>query len=45
MSTYSALTQERLAWQPKVPGLVADLEQMRYAQFAHASKAASRTKR
>jgi nucleoside-diphosphate-sugar epimerase len=25
-----ALTQERLAWQPNGPGLIADLEQMRY---------------
>jgi hypothetical protein len=27
-----ALTQERLAWQPAGPGLIADLEQMRYHQ-------------
>ena len=26
----SALTQERLAWRPTGPGLIADLEQMRY---------------
>jgi nucleoside-diphosphate-sugar epimerase len=26
----SALTQERLAWQPTGPGLISDLEQMRY---------------
>jgi len=30
MSASSALTQERLGWQPKGPGLIADLEQMRY---------------
>jgi len=30
MSASSALTQARLAWQPKGPGLIADLEQMRY---------------
>ncbi|MEQ5842725.1 SDR family oxidoreductase [Paraburkholderia acidicola] len=29
MSASSALTQERLAWQPKGPGLIADLEQVR----------------
>jgi nucleoside-diphosphate-sugar epimerase len=28
----SALTQERLAWRPAGPGLIADLEQMRYHQ-------------
>lgn len=31
MSASSALTQERLAWHPKGPGLIADLEEMRYA--------------
>ena len=30
MPASSALTQERLAWQPKGPGLIAGLEQMRY---------------
>jgi len=30
MSASSALTRERLAWQPQGPGLIADLEQMRY---------------
>ena len=29
MSASSTLTQERLAWQPKGPGLIADLEQIR----------------
>jgi hypothetical protein len=29
MSASGALTQERLAWQPKGPGLIADLEQVR----------------
>jgi nucleoside-diphosphate-sugar epimerase len=28
----SALTRERLAWQPTGPGLIADLEQMRYQE-------------
>jgi nucleoside-diphosphate-sugar epimerase len=28
----SALTQERLAWRPTGPGLIADLEQMRYRE-------------
>jgi hypothetical protein len=27
----SAQTQERLGWRPAGPGLIADLEQMRYA--------------
>jgi len=30
MSSSSALTQERLGWQPKGPGLIADLEQVHY---------------
>ena len=30
MSASSALTQQRLAWQPTGPGLIADLEEMRY---------------
>jgi hypothetical protein len=28
----SALTRERLGWQPAGPGLIADLERMRYRQ-------------
>jgi len=35
----SALTQERLAWQPTHPGLIADLEQGHY--FTQAQPAAA----
>jgi hypothetical protein len=31
MPASSAQTQERLGWRPTGPGLIADLEQMRYA--------------
>jgi len=30
MSASSALTQERLGWRPTGPGLISDLDQMRY---------------
>jgi nucleoside-diphosphate-sugar epimerase len=33
LSASSALTQERLAWRPTGPGLIADLEQMRYHEI------------
>ena len=32
--TSSRLTQEQLGWQPKQPGLIADLEQGRYFEFS-----------
>jgi nucleoside-diphosphate-sugar epimerase len=32
MPASSALTQQRLGWRPTGPGLIADLEQMRYSQ-------------
>ena len=31
LSASSAKTQQRLGWHPSGPGLIADLEQMRYA--------------
>ncbi len=33
LSASSAQTQERLGWRPIGPGLIADLEQMRYSEF------------
>jgi hypothetical protein len=35
----SAITQQRLGWQPTHPGLIADLEHGHYFQEAHASLA------
>ena len=46
LSASGSLTQERLAWRPTGPGLIADLEQMRYhetetdAAFAAPARAA-----
>ncbi len=34
MPASSALTRERLGWQPSGPGLIADLKQMDYAAAA-----------
>jgi len=38
----SALTQERLAWRPAGPGLIADLEQMRYHETDTVGASAAR---
>ena len=42
MPASSALTRERLGWRPSGPGLLADLEQMRYSELPANSASAAR---